>query len=73
MRGAVCLDMPERLSSCKQNRPAPTKREEKEPAKVETKADADRLAKQKAKKAGKAAGKIKAAVRDFLIKVNPGP
>lgn len=25
------------------------------------------------KKAGKAAGKIKAALRDFLVKVNPGP
>lgn len=25
------------------------------------------------KKAGRAAGRIKAAVRDFLVKVNPGP
>ena len=25
------------------------------------------------RKAGKAAGAIKAAIRDFLIKVNPGP
>jgi hypothetical protein len=25
------------------------------------------------KKAGKAADKIKAALRDFLVKVNPGP
>ena len=24
-------------------------------------------------KSGKAAGRIKAAVRDFLVKVNPGP
>jgi len=24
-------------------------------------------------KAGKSAGKVKAAVRDFLVKVNPGP